>query len=74
MSKRLPADAIRKGETVRTTSYEPVTVVRAEYLNHPTFVGADGETVPARRERWIHVRFADGGRLLTHPTHLMREV
>lgn len=48
---------------------EEVTIVRAEYLNHPAFVDVDGPK-PARRERWLHVRFADGGRLLMHPSNL----
>lgn len=44
---------------------EPVTIVRAEYLNHPAY-----GTTPACRERWLHVRFADGGRVLMHPSNL----
>lgn len=63
----------RKGDEALTAGPnggERVTVIRAEFLNHPAFVDVDGPK-PARRERWLHVRFADGARLLTHPSNLV---
>lgn len=61
---------LKRGQAATVTrTGEPVTIVRAEWLSHPAYVDVDGP-VPARRERWLHVRFADGARLLTHPDHL----
>jgi len=70
------AAVLKKGDRARTVATfaaasEEVTIVRAEYLNHPSYVDVDGSIVPARRERWLHVRFADGGRLLAHPSNLV---
>ncbi len=39
------------------------------YLDHPAYVDVDGP-IPARRERWLHVEHADGGRVLMHPSNL----
>lgn len=66
---------LKRGDAARTVPTpfaqgEDVTIVRAEYLDHPAYVGVDGP-VPARRERWLHVRFADGARLLVHPSNLV---
>lgn len=67
---------LKRGDVARTrptfaAEGEVVTIVRAEYLNHPTYTDVDGTIVPARRERWLHVRFADGGRILAHPSNLV---
>lgn len=69
------ATVLKRGDAARTvgTAFaapEDVTIVRAEYLDHPAYMGVDGP-VPARRERWLHVRFADGARLLVHPSNLV---
>jgi len=70
------ATVLKRGDRAHTVPTfaaegEEVTIVRAEYLDHPAYMDVDG-LVPARRERWLHVRFADGGRLLTHPSNLTR--
>lgn len=71
------ATVLKRGDAARTVPTfaaegEDVTIVRAEYLDHPAYTDVDGSTVPARRERWLHVRFADGARLLVHPSNLVK--
>ena len=68
MASTTTAPDLKRGDTATvTTTGEQVTIVRAEWLDHPAF-----GTTPARRERWLHVRFTeDGGRLLMHPSALM---
>lgn len=67
---------LKRGTKARTKATpiaqgEDVTIVRAEYLDHPAYTLADGTLVEARRERWLHVRYADGARLLVHPSNLV---
>lgn len=68
----------KRGDRAMTKAPRPencqrVRIVRAEYLSLPVLV--DGEWLPnAKRERWLHVEFADGGRMLAHPSNLMEEI
>ena len=76
MSTHTAATAVvlKRGDaaTTKATPFaeaEAVRIVRAEYLDHPAYVDVDGP-IPARRERWLHVEHADGGRVLMHPSNL----
>lgn len=69
------AHPFRRGDYATTKAWniadcERVRIVRAEYLSLPVLV--DGEWAPdGKRERWLHVEFRDGGRLLAHPSNLV---
>lgn len=71
-ARRLKRGTTAMTRTIGDVPAEPVKIIRAEYLNHPAYIGLDGP-VPARRERWLHVEFADGGRLLAHPSNLVAD-